>query len=350
MTLKDEKVTLADLRKFLLEVMGKAGMKPHQAETTADVLITTDTYGTFTHGSKQIRPLLKNYRDGRLDLEAEPEVVSEGLAWAMVDARGCMAMVSGTLAMEKAIEKARAAGIGYACVQNAGHFGAAGYCANLAMEQDMIGLAFCNVDIVMSVPGSRQPVIGTNPIAYSIPTLDEKPVFMDIATSVVAASKIFAARELNQPIPDNWLIDKEGVPTTDPSKFPQEGAVMPMAAHKGYGLALLVETITAMVAGGAFLSGISSWVKEMKEPLNQSHAFLAINVGAMTPIESFKRSVDEMVREIKTAPKAKGADRIYLPGETPRLEILGGKSKTTKSHKSGKPEKRMGFFHMLPVR
>ena len=315
MTLKDEKVTLANLRTFVLEAMSRAGMKPEQAETTADVLIATDTYGTFTHGTKQIRPLMKNYRDGRLDLQAEPTVIKEGPGWAMVDAHSCMGMVSDTMAMEKAIEKARATGVGYANVVNAGHFGGAGYYANLAMEQDMIGLAFGNADPVMAVPGGKTSVIGSNPIAYSVPALKEKPIFMDIATSIVAVSKIFAANALGKKIPDNWLLDKDGVPTTDPSGYPAQGAALPMAAHKGYGLALFVEIITAMVTGGAFLSGVSSWIKEMDTPINQSHAFLAINVGAMVPIESFKARVDELVRELKNSPKAKGSDRIYLPGE-----------------------------------
>ena len=88
-----------------------------------------------------------------------------------------------------------------------------------------------------------------------------------------------------------------------------------MAAHKGFGLAMFVEIITAMATGGAFLTGVSSWIKEVKEPINQSHAFLAIDVGAMVPIESFKRRVDDMVREFRNSPKAKGVHRIYVPGE-----------------------------------
>jgi LDH2 family malate/lactate/ureidoglycolate dehydrogenase len=159
------------------------------------------------------------------------------------------------------------------------------------------------------------PLLGTNPVAYAVPAGKEPPILLDIATSVVAASKIYAARDVGKPIPEGWIIDKDGLPTTDPTGYPAAGALVPMAGHKGYGIALLIEILTGVLAGGAFGPDVVSWMKDSEVPVNQSHAFVAIDIAHFLPIEQFKERVDHLIRFIRNAPRAKGADRIYLPGE-----------------------------------
>jgi len=124
----------------------------------------------------------------------------------------------------------------------------------------------------MIAPGSKGKVLGTNPIAYAAPAGDELPVYLDIATSAVAATKIFSAKALGKQIPDNWLVDENGRPTTDPSQYPAKGAQLPMAGHKGYGLAVMVEILSAVLTGAAILSGVKSWVADTTEPTNEGHA------------------------------------------------------------------------------
>jgi LDH2 family malate/lactate/ureidoglycolate dehydrogenase len=218
-------------------------------------------------------------------------------------------------AMMVAMEKARACGIGYVGVKHSSHYGAAGFYANLAARHDMFGMSMCNVDPCMTVPGSKGRVLGTNPIAYAAPAGEEKPVYLDIATSAVAATKIYAAKSLGQPIPGNWLVDEDGLPTSDYSQFPEKAVQVPMAGHKGYGLAVMVEILTAVLTGAAVMSGVSSWVLDSPNPTDEGHAFIAIDISQMMPIDLFKGRMDGMIREIKAAPLAKGADRIYLPGE-----------------------------------
>ena len=166
----------------------------------------------------------------------------------------------------------------------------------------------------MTVPGGKSRILGTNPIAWAAPTGGERTVMLDIATSAVAATKIFAARNEGRSIPDTWLVDEEGIPTTDPNEFPEKGAQLPMAGHKGYGLAVLVELLTATLSGAAMMSGVQSWVADTDEPSNQGHAFVAIDVGAMMPLEEFHARMDVMCKEIKGASPARGGT-IFLPGE-----------------------------------
>ena len=300
---------------FCLEAMRRSGMTEADARLTADVLVTTDTWGTHTHGTKQLRNLMKNFREGRMDVKARAELVGEGPGWAQFDGHASMPMPTSVLAMHTAVTKAKATGIAISTVCNSGHYGAAGYYAWLATQQDMIGLSFTNVDPGVAVPGSRGSVLGTNPLAYAVPAGKEHPIMLDNATSGVAASKVYAARQLGKPLPEGWIVDAEGLPTTDPGNYPLAGALLPMAGHKGYGIGLLVEILTGVLSGGAFGSNVRSWVFGDAAPVNQSHTFIAINVVAFEPVEVFKQRTDTLIRQIKDAPKAKGADRIYLPGE-----------------------------------
>ena len=315
MAVSGMKVAPQDLAAFCIEAMRISGLNEEDARLTAEVLVTTDTLGTFTHGTRQLRGLLNNIRTGRLSATAHEEIAAEGPAWAIVDAHYAMPPAVSYRLMELAMQKAKACGIGFVGVKHSSHFGAAGFYANLAGQHDMIGLAMCNVDPCMTVPGGRSKIMGTNPIAYAAPAGTERPVFLDIATSAVAATKIFAARALGKQIPKGWLVDDEGLPTTDPGQYPARGAQLPMAGHKGYGLAVLVEILSAVLTGAAIMSGVKSWVLDDPEPTDEGHAFIAMDIGQMMPLDEFKARMDGMIREIHAAPLARGADRIYLPGE-----------------------------------
>jgi ureidoglycolate dehydrogenase (NAD+) len=310
-----KRVMPADLREFCAEAMVRSGLTRSDAALSAEIFATTDAWGTHTHGTRQIRGLMKNVTDGRIDPQATPAVAAEGPAWATLDGRRAMPTVVAHRGMALAMEKARHAGIGFVGVRGSNHFGAAGYYATMALAEDMLGLAMTNTDPWMTVPGGRGPILGTNPIAFAIPAGTERPVFLDIATSVVAVTKILAAKALGKPVPEGWLVDEDGLPTTDPREYPEKGALLPMAMHKGYGLAVLVETLTAALTGAAMMREVHCWVFDEPVAPNQGHAFLAMNLPAMAPIDTFKARMDRMIREIKDAPKGKGVERIYLPGE-----------------------------------
>lgn len=312
------RVSVQDLEAFCIEAMLNAGMRTEDARITADVLVTTDTWGVFTHGSIKLRPLLRQFSDGQMDVEAGPELIAQGPGFALYDGHHAMAMVSSVAAMRTAMIKAREMGIAHVGVINTGHFGAAGYYPVMAALEDLIGISMTNTEPVMAVSGSRSAVLGTNPISYAVPAHNEKPVFLDIATSVVAGSKIMAAQALGKAIPSGWLIDKEGVPTTDPTKYPAESVLMPMAGHKGYGIALMVELLTSVLLGGALPQDLPTyWSSDLNgRRVKQSHSFIAIDPSVFMPVDLFKKRVDTLIKDIRQALKAEGSSRIYLPGET----------------------------------
>ena len=295
------------------------GIREEDARLSARILVTTDTWGVHTHGTRQLRPLLKNFPIGRLKADVTAEVVKEGISWALMDGHHSVPFVTAHRAMELAVQKAKTSGIGIVSVIHTSHFGAAGYYAVLAAQHGMIGLAMCNADPTMTIPGARGKVMGTNPIAYAVPNGDKNPVFMDIATSAVAANKVIRAKLLGQSIPEGWLVNGEGLPTTDPNDFPDNGALVPMAAHKGYGFALLVEVLAGVMTGAALTRTQPSWLTDIPgDPpghTNQGQTFLAIDAGAMQSPEVFGQRMNWLVDYLHDLPKAKDSQRVYLPGE-----------------------------------
>jgi ureidoglycolate dehydrogenase (NAD+) len=308
--IKAEKLT-----RFCVAALSAVGMREADAHTTANVLVTTDTWGTFSHGTHHLPNYVKKIRAGGIDPLATPEVVLDTPVLAVVDGHNAIGMVTSCSAMQLAIEKARSIGIAYVSVKSGNHFGAAGYYANMAAQEGMIGLAMSNADPNMAPPGGRTSVIGNNPFAYAAPAGEEPPVVLDMALSTTAATKIFVAKLKGAKIPDNWIIDSEGRSTTEVGDWPASGSLLPMAGHKGYGLAVMVEVLAAVLSGGAVGLEVNNWFDNLPTPPGLGHAFIAINIEKIMPIDQFKGRMDKMIREIKNSPTAAECDRIYLPGE-----------------------------------
>ena len=295
--------------------MTTVGLSETDARLTAEILVRTDKRGIYTHGTVSLRRYVQLMRDGGIDTKAVPEITGEGPAWAQIDAHQSIGMVAGHAGMKTAIQKARECGIGMSGVRHSNHFGAASAYALMALEHTMLGICMSNTDVVMNIPGGRGAVLGNNPLSYAVPTRAQPPIVLDIAMSTVAGGKVIFAKERGNPLPEGWLTNKEGLPTTDPGVFTVSGALTPFGNHKGYGLALLVESLAGVLAGAAMTLDVLSWSKESAERCNEGHSFIAIDVGVMMPIDQFYQRIDELVRRMREAPKAKGATRIYVPGE-----------------------------------
>ena len=303
------------LHAFAQEAMEKIGLQAKDARTVADVLVTTDTFGVLSHGTKNLLGYAQKIRAGGLKAAAQPIVEREGPAWAIVDGRDAIGMVVASYAMNKAIEKAKTCGVAYVGARNSCHFGAAGYYANLAAQQGMIGISMSNTDPIMAVPGGCSVSIGSNPFAYAAPTGDGKSVFLDIALSNVAALKVVMAKEKGAKVPAEWLVDEQGRHTDDPSTFPEHSCLTPMAMHKGYGLAVLVELLAAVVTSARMLSEVPSWNLDMTSHNRVGHAFIAIDVSQMLPADEFAARMKRLCDELHATRKAEGVERIFMPGE-----------------------------------
>ncbi len=321
--------SVSDLSEFGVAALRKCGVSEADARLTIDVLVTTDTYGVLTHGMKMLRGYVTRLRAGGLKADARPRVDREGPAWAIVNGQCALGLVTAVFAMNKAIEKAKTAGIAYVGVRNSCHFGAAGYYANLAARADMIGMAMANDYPSMAILGAKKAVLGTNPFAYAVPAGKHDPIFLDIASSTVAGGKVRIAQTKNQRVPETWMVDTEGIPTTDPFLYPHAAFLLPFAGHKGYGIALMIENLAGVLTGTGAMYDLNNWIEGPKNvPTNHGAAFLAFNIAAITPLDAFKNRVDRLIDDIHETPKARGTERLFVPGEMEwqnrRAALAGG--------------------------
>ncbi len=310
------RVSCDQLHRFCVSAFQRVGLSEMDATIGADVLATTDAMGVHTHGTKNLRGYLRRLKAGGLRARGKARLVAEGPAWGMVDGDSALGMVTSVFAMQQAIAKARASGIAYVGVRNSGHFGAAGYYAWLAAREGLIGLSMANDIPSVAAPGSRAAITGSNPISYAIPAGKHPPLLLDISTATVAGGKVYAARSRGEPIPDTWLIGADGRPTTDPSGYPAKGALQPAAGHKGYGIGLLIETLSGILTGAAFTWRVGNWMwDDGTQPTNHGAAFLAINANSIMPGTQFERRLEALIDEIHAAPRADGVERLFVPGE-----------------------------------
>ena len=218
------RVTISDLEAFCRAALVRAGASHLHAAIAADALAMTDSWGVFTHGSKLLPGYVRRLRAGGIKGDVEPRIVGEGPAWAILDGGSALGQVIGVRAMDQAIERRRRSGIAYVGVRNSNHFGAAGYYVARAARSGLVGIAMANDTPSVAAPGSRGPITGTNPLAYAIPVGTGDPILLDIAMSTVAGGKVYAAHQLGKPIPADWIMDREGRPTTDASLYPHHAA------------------------------------------------------------------------------------------------------------------------------
>lgn len=317
------------LKDFCRQVFETMGVVPEDAEITADVLVQADLRGIDSHGVARLGRYVSGLRDGIIVACPEEKVVTETPTTVTLDAGAGLGQPVGYRAMKKALEKARQYGCGFAAVRNSNHYGIAGYYAMMALEQDMIGFSTTNADVLVVPTFGRDAMYGTNPLALAVPAGRERPFVLDMATSTVPRGKLEVYHRLEKPIPLGWATDERGIPTTDPGRvldnfarraggglLPLGGAGEEFSGYKGYGLGLLVEILSAVVPGAAYLTSVYPKSADGKPlPANLGHFFGAWRLDAFRPAQEFKADMDDLIRRLKGGRLAEGATRIYIHGE-----------------------------------
>ena len=157
--------------------------------------------------------------------------------------------------------------------------------------------------------------VGNNPLACAVPGADGQAVYLDIAMSAVAGTKLAIAAREGRSIPEGWALDADGSPATDPGAVRQGGSLVPVGGYKGSGLALLVECLTGVLGGAAIMAEMRDWVSDPGGRSNQAHSFIAIDIEPLMPLSQFRERMARLARQVHDARRAPGVERIYLPGE-----------------------------------
>lgn len=307
------RVDETEVEAFVREVLDAAGVAEEHAAVVAEALVRADLRGVDSHGVARLETYVRKFESGGFNPDPDVTVQDANDTVAWVDADGGPGQSAGTIAMEAAMERAAANGIGAAFVRNSNHFGTAAFYTQRAAEQDFVGLSMTNVGPDVVPYGGAEAFLGTNPISFSIPTDRSFPITLDMATSVVAMGKIdHVAAEEDTEIPAEWAVDDTGEPTTEPHEV---AALRPVGGPKGYGLGLVVDVLCGLLAGARPSPDIGPLYDRFDEPMRLGHTMVAIDVSTMMDPDEFRTRVGEYVDRLKAVPTQDGVEEVLLPGE-----------------------------------
>lgn len=309
-----------DVKDFAVRYFSAMNVPEIDSRIAADVLLSADLRGINSHGVIRLRSYYGDRLEkGLIDADSPIKTMTETPSTLALDGGNGLGPVVAYRAMSRCIEMADETGLAVTTVRNSNHFGIAGYYAMMALPEDMIGVSLTNAQPLVPPTFGISRVLGTNPIAVAVPTGEEKSFVLDMATSIVPLGKISVYEKTGQSIPEGWAIDKNGELTQDPNEMIHGGALLPlggqalMRGYKGYGLSLLVDLLSGVLAGAAFGDKVGNPGREGNADVG--HFFAAVKIENFRPVADFKVDMDDYIRAIKASPKLPGQERIFIHGE-----------------------------------
>jgi LDH2 family malate/lactate/ureidoglycolate dehydrogenase len=314
----ERRISLQQLTAWCAAAFGRVGVPDDAAGVVATALVEAEARGIESHGVRMLPGYVARLQSGGFNASARPQLVRDGPAVALLDGQNGLGPLVATRAMELAIQKARSAGIGVCAASNSNHYGAAACYALLACRQGLIGLATTNSVAAVVPPGGRVGRVSNTATAYAIPADEEPPLVLDISMSTAARSRFAINAERGLPLPEGWAVDAEGRPTTDAGAG-LGGYLLPLgsptAGHKGFGLAMLMDTLAGVLSGARFGIDLQRMTNDDPRPYGIGHFLLAVDPSWFGEPDAFRRKVDRMIRDLRSTPRQPGVERIYAPGE-----------------------------------
>ena len=307
-------VSADKLKTIASGLLRAAGASEEEADIVSRHCVDANLAGHDSHGIIQIPTYIDRVKQGHIVPGAEFEVLRETSTTTVVDGHWGFGYVVSERVMQTTIDKASENNVAAATVFRQSHVGRVTDYPLMAAEAGMIGIMTADSGRTKKsvVPfGGREPRLGTNPICIAMPSDLEGPLFIDGATSAVAAGKVSVAVARGTSIPEGWIVDSDGNPTTDPADLARGGAMLPLGGpegHKGYGLSVMVEIFSGILTG-------LGYGNETSERHNDGCFMAAFKVEAFRPLADFKREVADFARYLKSSPPATGFKEVYYPGE-----------------------------------
>lgn len=315
-------VSAAALKNLAADIFVKLGMKPADADLVADVHVDAEGRGEESHGIRLLFPHFERIKAGAIRPGAEPELIRDRGATAILDAKHGIGQVAAVRAMTLAVEKAAAHGIGAVGVINANSFTSAKYYPLIAARRGMIGIAYTNSRPMMPPPGGKAAKIGNNPFSIAAPADSGPPFVLDMACTI-AREKIWLAKAEGTAIPEGWALGPDGESTTDPNQALDGGVLLPFGGHKAFGIGMAHEVLTSVLCGGELATGEGTGFRPYENLYRASHLFQAIDIECFSPLNDFQGRMSNLLSHVRASPCREGVERIFTPGEhsSERLQI-----------------------------
>ena len=314
---------------FMIRVFQAYGVPKEDAEICTDVLLEADRRGVESHGCNRFKPIyLDRIKNGTLLPVTNCEIVKETPTTVVMDAHDGMGMVAAYRMMEKLIEKAKIYGMAGGTIYNSTHYGIAGYWTTMAEKAGMIGISGTNARPSVAPTFGVEPMMGTNPLTFTMPTDEEFPFNLDCATSTIQNGKIEFYERLGKPTPAGLIVTKDGDTMTESGEILRQmragncalvalgGLGEETGGYKGYGFTTAVEILSAALSGGPHTKALSGKDENGNNKMyHLGHFFFVINPEFFMGLDTFKQTSGDICRALRNSTKAPGAERIYTAGE-----------------------------------
>lgn len=313
------------LREFCEEAFRGFGFSAEDAWRITDVLILADLYDVKSHGTQRLVRYHKAIEKKSVVVDAKPETVFETPVSAVIDGHSGMGQLVAAHAMNLAIEKAKKVGMAFVSVRNSNHFGIAGYYSKMACDAGFIGISSTNSESIMVHTGSKQAILGSNPIAFAMPA-EPYPFWFDAATTVVPKGKLEVCNKEEKKLMDGWAVDENGAPCTDAARvlgcidghlgvggiLPVGGSAEETGSHKGYGFSMICEILCAITSGGATSN---HHIRAAGVGAGTCHSFIVIDPAIFGNPQELKEHLSVFLQELRDAKRANEDTPIYTHGE-----------------------------------
>ena len=319
------------LSRFCRDIFVRFGFSEKEAAEITDVLMLADLYGIESHGTQRLIRYHKSISKGCVRLDVKPEVVFETPVSAVIDGHSGMGQLTSIYAMKKAIEKAKTVGMAFVTVRNSNHYGIAGYYTKMACDAGLIGICTTNSESIMVHTGSKQAILGSNPIAFAMPA-EPYPFWFDAATTVVPKGKLEVYHKADKELGREWGTDENGEECRDARRvlacidekkgvggiLPVGGRTEETGSHKGYGYSMICELLSAITSGGATSN---HHVRKPGQGAGTCHSFIVIDPAIFGDPDGMKAHLSEFLAELRGAKRADENVPIYTHGEKEALAM-----------------------------
>ncbi|HEU5397366.1 MAG TPA: Ldh family oxidoreductase [Verrucomicrobiae bacterium] len=309
---KEIRIQPAQLVDVIHRALTEAGLPERVASTEAEIMAEADLCGVPSHGIRMLPELLRGLQDGRVTANPHVKIIRERPASCLLDGDNGPGRFVSWQAMRQAMERGKRGGIGACLVRRVGHWGRAHAYAYRAAQADMIAICMTNAIPNMLAWESKSALLGNNPLAIAVPRgAGREPIVLDLAMSQAAIGKIGTYLREGKKAPWNWGLDPRGKPSNDPAVILAAKKVLPFGQHKGAGLALMIELLTAALSGG-LLSNEMARADSTGLDSGSSKLFITLDIWAFVDATEFNHRIDDLLAWLQ---HAEPGLKILLPGD-----------------------------------
>lgn len=308
-------VTVENLTACVRNALATQGVPDQDADKVATLMVEADLYGHETHGVFRLRQYMARLRDGGCNACPQITIAHETAATALIDGDNGLGHLAMSRACELAMKKAAEAGIGWVGVRRGNHAGPLALYVRPQAEAGMLGMA-ASVGSANHVPpfGGTDLLLGTNPIAFSAPNGSDDPFVLDMASTVAAMGKIKVLAQRGEPMPEGWMVGRDGAPLTDPNRK-SEGFMLPIGGPKGFGLSVAIGLLAGVLNGAAFGSDVVDFTSDTTSETNTGQFVMALNPAAFGMGSEFAATTARIFAEMRASEPLPGHDPVRLPGD-----------------------------------